>query len=75
MVDGTIYIPGIDSNLNAVDMGNHEMRWTVKTPTVPSFSKVTNDIVYITEFLLSSDKPSTVHALDAASGEQQWQSD
>lgn len=75
MDDDTIYAGGHNRKLNAIDRTTREIRWTVEMDASVEIPKVTDDTVYISDFPLGSDNPSTVYAFDTASGAERWRFD
>ena len=68
VVDGTIYVGSVDTNLYAIDAGSGEQQWQFETEApVDSLPAVVDGTVYVGSF------DNSLYAVKAATGEQQWQ--
>ena len=68
VVDGTVYVGSMDSNLYAIDLATGNVRWQYQTsgPVEESSPCVRGGVVYV------GDLGGVFHAVDAATGKARW---
>jgi len=75
VVDGTVYIGGVDTMMYALDAESGEQRWSVRAGrSIEAAVCVGNDTVYVptpAQYTTETD-PGYLLAVDAESGSEQW---